>query len=79
MIDVKGIDGKSPDEIIELAKSMGIELTVAQLEEISGGSVWNPHDAYADGCPKCGSHDLRFGNVGQTMWYTCKSCRYKWC
>lgn len=79
MIDENAFAGKSPDEILELAKDMGVELTDEQLEDVAGGSIWNPHDAYSDGCPNCGSHNLQYGNVGQTMWYTCKDCGKQWC
>ena len=38
----KAIACKTPEELIELAKEEGVELTDAQLEEISGGSWSSP-------------------------------------
>jgi len=79
MMDAKDIEGKNPDEILALAKDMGMELSDAELEGVAGGSIWDPPNAYSDGCPNCGSHNLQYGNVGQTMWYTCKDCGKTWC
>ena len=46
---------KSSEEIINLAKAEGVELTDEQLAAVSGGGlcVSNKH------CPKCGSKDVR--------------------
>lgn len=77
--DARGMEGADPSEILELAKSQGIELTDGQLEEVVGGSFWEPHDVRTDGCPDCGGHEILYGNVGHIMWYTCKSCGKRWC
>ena len=39
---------KSPEELSALAKNLGTELSLDQLEGISGGKVFCLHDAY---CP----------------------------
>ena len=62
---------KSPDEILEMAKAEGYELTHEELEDISGGSFWM-NEYY---CPMCGSH-----NVG--VWQNsnsghCYDCDYR--
>ena len=70
---------KNHDELLELAKKEGIELTDEQLAVISGGGACsvisdvgdyiNPND-----CPKCGANDpKKDGNVR-----ICKKCGYKW-
>ena len=38
----KLLECKSPEEILELAKSEAIELTDEQIEGISGGDTWDP-------------------------------------
>ena len=70
---------KNHDELLELAKKEGIELTDEQLAVISGGGACsvvsdigdyiNPND-----CPKCGANNpKKDGNVR-----ICKKCGYKW-
>ena len=42
---------KTADELMELAKSEGIELTDEQLDTISGGSFWSDYwDFYSENC-----------------------------
>ncbi len=67
----------TPDEILAKAKDEGYELTEEQLEGIAGGGMWDK--PAADGCPKCGSHDISYSNIGQTMHFKCNKCGYKWC
>ena len=43
---------KSPEEILELAKDEGYELSDEELESISGGADWN-FDIIT--CPSCGT------------------------
>ena len=70
---------KNHDELLELAKQEGVELTDEQLTAISGGGACsvisdvgdyiNPND-----CPKCGANNpKKDGNVR-----ICKKCGYKW-
>ena len=58
---------KKPEELIELAKSEGIQLTDEQLAAISGGSC---ADSSSVECPICHSHDI--GNKGEKLW--CRDC-----
>lgn len=36
---------KTPEEILDLARKNGIELSIEELDEVSGGHAWNE-------CPK---------------------------
>ena len=73
------VDCKNSEELLELAKAEGIELTSEQLTAISGGGACsfvsdvgdkiNPYD-----CPKCGANDpKKDGNLR-----ICKKCGYQW-
>ena len=46
----KAMACKSVDEIIELAKSEGVELTDDMLEAISGGGVWDDFPSCPQAC-----------------------------
>lgn len=43
--------GKSPDEMLALAKAEGLELTDEQLDTIAGGAIWG--ESADGGCPYC--------------------------
>ena len=61
----------SPEELLELAKAEGIDLTDEQLEQISGGAMlWN----HSKTCPKCSSHHV----YNYTNQWFCRDCRYTW-
>ena len=70
---------KNHDELLELAKKEGVELTDEQLSAISGGGACsvvsdigdkiNPFD-----CPKCGANRP----VKDGKKYTCEKCGYTW-
>ena len=66
---------KNMDEIMNLAKKEGIELTDEQLSFVSGGGCRN-----VEFCPSCGSDDIclapnRAGSdVGKTLYY-CRNCK----
>lgn len=70
---------RSSNELLELAKVEGMELTDEQLSAISGGGACsvisdigdkiNPSD-----CPKCGANNPK--KDGNTR--TCKKCGYQW-
>ena len=45
---------KSADELMALAKAEGVELTDEQLDQISGGSVWDEATYTELKCPSCG-------------------------
>ena len=76
-IEMADVQDKTPEEILSMAKDEGIELSDEQLEGIAGGGMWDKPGA--DGCPSCGSHDISYSNVGQTVWMTCRNCGHKWC
>lgn len=70
---------KNSDELLELAKAEGIELTDEQLTAISGGGVCsvvsNIGDAInQDDCPMCGCNDV----VEKDHMCRCKKCGFKW-
>ena len=43
----KLLECKSPEEILELAKSEAIELTDEQIEGISGGGTWDSEPCHS--------------------------------
>ena len=58
---------KNQEELLELAKKEGIELTDEQLEAVSGGC-----GTYTVRCPKCGSNiivDTLTDNVNRARTY----------
>lgn len=69
---------KSHEELMELAKKEGVELTEEQLAVASGGGACsvisdigdyiNPNDY-----PRCGSNNLK----DKDTYYICQSCGYK--
>ena len=65
---------KSSQEILELAKSEGVELNEEQLAAVSGGMCST--DEKTAKCPECGSKDLEFSHspVSPTGIYICKKC-----
>ena len=65
---------KSSQEILELAKSEGVELNEEQLAAVSGGMCST--DEKTAKCPKCGSTDLEFSHspFSPTGIYICKKC-----
>ena len=78
-------DCKDSEEILNLAKAEGIELTDEQLEAVSGGGCFGGTPK----CPKCGSKDIKTttkeynnpdsGGGGWTVWkYKCRKCGHKW-
>ena len=70
---------KNQEELLQLAKAEGIELTEEQLSAISGGGACsvvsdigdriNPYD-----CPKCGANDPKKDGKKRI----CKKCGYEW-
>ncbi len=76
---------KSSEEILNLAKAEGIELTDEQLEAVSGGGCLNPTVK----CKKCGSKDVKvtveeeLNPTGDRGYYTytyykCRKCGHEW-
>ena len=61
-------DGKTPEEILEIAKAEGYSLSDEELEAISGGaSAWNEY-VY---CPKCKAN---FSRQEGKDWQKCPGC-----
>ena len=68
---------KSSEEILNLAKAEGIELTDEQLEAVSGGGCLG----LTVKCSKCGSKDVKVTQEEHDLpvtKYKCKKCGYKW-
>ena len=57
----------TPEELLELAKGEGYELSDEELELIAGGGAWD-----GGSCPKCGSYLRLFRATGAK----CLSCGY---
>ena len=51
----KALACETTDELIELAKSVGVKLTDEQLEVVSGGGDWNCNKCKNNEGPCCGS------------------------
>ena len=61
-------DGKSPEEILEIAKAEGYSLSDEELEAMSGGvSAWNEYVF----CPKC---KVSFTRQEGKDWQKCPGC-----
>ena len=70
---------KNHDELLELAKKEGVELTDEQLSAISGGGACSVISDLGDkinpwDCPKCGANRP----VKDGKKYTCEKCGYTW-
>lgn len=64
----KFANAKGPEEILEMAREEGYELTDKELETVSGGGFWK-EECY---CPKCGSHDVGvWKNLDDGHCYSC--------
>lgn len=62
------IDGKTPEEILEIAKAEGYSLSDEELDAISGGaSVWHEY-VY---CPRC---KASFSRQEGKDWQKCPGC-----
>ncbi len=74
---------KNSEEILNLARVEGIELSDGQLEAVTGGGCLGTLK-----CKKCGSkniHERRQQNPGSSgmpgrvvYFYTCRECDYEW-
>lgn len=68
----------SPEDILELAKNEGLELSDSQLEEIAGGS-WKPEEKKLFYCPFCGADTVSsFTKMGEEdslpTQFLCNNC-----
>lgn len=71
---------KSSQEILDLAKSEGVELNEEQLAAVSGGGCSSTRK-----CPMCGStnikrktEDVTLKSGTNVIAYTCKDCKHIW-
>ena len=71
---------KNSEELLELAKKEGVELTSEQLAVVSGGSICRSTPDFK--CPKCGSGNIKtkYNENSINEWYnnTCKDCGFVW-
>ncbi len=74
---------KSSEEILDLAKAEGVQLSDEQLEAVSGGGCIGRDPE----CPECGSKNYKTtyrkqeASAGGYVTYTdfrCKDCGHKW-
>ena len=67
---------KSQEEILQLAKKEGVELTDEQLEAVSGGNclVQEVGDT-SKICPECSSKNVI--TLGE-QYLLCNDCKYRW-
>ena len=47
----KLVAAKTPEEILEIAKSEGIKLSEEDLDKVSGGNAWT--EEFTDSCDYC--------------------------
>ena len=67
---------KNQEELLNLAKKEGIELTSEQLEAVNGGGCFSSFK-----CPHCGSKDykkLADYQVSGCSSFRCNQCGYEW-
>ena len=72
---------KSSEEVLNLAKAEGMELTDEQLEAVSGGGCFT----VTLECEMCGSKDISkskknyYTSSGKTLYhYKCEKCGHEW-
>ncbi len=69
---------ENSNDLLQLAKDEGVELTDEQLNAVSGGCG----ESTSSTCPKCGSDKVKKEKHGNGFFmhnaYTCKSCGYEW-
>ena len=70
----------SAEELIDLAKEEGYELSETELEEIAGGA-WGDvtYHEMKSKCPRCGGGDIRPADSFQIgVSFQCYDCGYQW-
>ena len=61
---------KNQEEMLQLAKAEGIELTEEQLEAVTGGRCTS-----STKCPNCGCRSFDWGESNNCRKYYCVRCR----
>jgi len=75
---------KSNEEILDLAKKEGVELTSEQLDAVNGGACEPDDNINNPGeCPKCESTNTKFAgehDAGRIAWnsYECLNCKHEY-
>ena len=68
---------KNQEELLNLAKDEGVELTSEQIEAVSGGGCLSSFK-----CPNCGSTNASacalHGPAAMYWECTCKDCKHEW-
>lgn len=68
---------KNEEELLDLAKAEGVELTDEQLQSVTGGGCFSSNK-----CPNCGSTDFKeetyYDKAGAKDFCTCNKCGRKW-
>jgi len=66
---------KDRQELLNLVREEGVELSDDELETLSGGS-WNDIEAFISQCPVCGASSLEYigGAEREHAQYRCKKC-----
>ena len=69
---------KTAEELFDLAKQEGVELTDEQLDQVSGGVNWgitdNLEKIFNSGCPRCGSSTVLLSEQDGKPVYKCADC-----
>lgn len=69
-------EGNAAKEILEAVEAEGYELSDEDLQDVAGGSMWDPQ-----GCPQCGSMNTEWDSSvqvrGNIMTWVCRDCGYK--
>lgn len=72
---------KNNEELLELAKEEGVELTDEQLQAVSGGACTESEPDLGC-CPKCGSTNFIYGELrdfSTTKYdFECLDCQTRW-
>ena len=70
------VAGKTPEEILDIAKAEGVKLSKEDLDAVAGGGTWDLDDTTSyDQCAKCGSTDVSYCGKNR---YICNKCGEVW-
>ena len=76
----KARECQTPEEIAELAREEGVELSDEEIDRISGG--WGDSEDSGMRCPECGSANVtgKAVRAGDSNWeeLTCLDCGHCW-